>query len=174
MTKPRIQQIIWKAGCAMKRMSISLFQIGVLFITLCILLLAIFWLPDTAASFAADAPEYAYLQYPLLMAIYLTLVPFLIAIIEGLRLSRRVALDDAFSMKSVVHLKRIKLCAFAISMLYLVGGLILNNLVEMAPGIGLLGIIIMLASLMLGLISGILEELLRKALEIKEENDLTV
>jgi hypothetical protein len=32
----------------------------------------------------------------------------------------------------------------------------------------------MLASLMIGLISGILEELLRKALEIKEENDLTV
>jgi F0F1-type ATP synthase assembly protein I len=32
----------------------------------------------------------------------------------------------------------------------------------------------MLASLMIGLIAGILEELLRKALAIKEENDLTV
>lgn len=158
----------------MKRMTISLFQIGVLFITLCIVLLAAFWLPQTAAAFAKDAPEYAYLQYPLLGAIYVTLIPFLLAIVEGLRLSRRVALNDAFSDASVLHLKRIKLSAFLISILYLVGGLILNTLVDMAPGIALLGILIMLASLMIGLISGILEELLRKALEIKEENDLTV
>jgi len=158
----------------MKRMTISLFQIGVLFITLCIVLLAAFWLPQTAAAFAKDAPEYAYLQYPLLGAIYVTLIPFLLAIVEGLRLSRRVALNDAFSDASVLHLKRIKMCAFLISILYLVGGLILNTLVDMAPGIALLGILIMLASLMIGLISGILEELLRKALEIKEENDLTV
>lgn len=158
----------------MKRMTISLFQIGVLFITLCIVLLAAFWLPQTAAAFAKDAPEYAYLQYPLLGAIYVTLIPFLLAIVEGLRLSRRVALNDAFSDASVLHLKRIKLSALLISILYLVGGLILNSLVEMAPGIALLGILIMLASLMIGLISGILEELLRKALEIKEENDLTV
>lgn len=158
----------------MKRMTISLFQIGVLFITLCIVLLAAFWLPQTAAEFAKDAPEYAYLQYPLLGAIYVTLIPFLLAIVEGLRLSRRVALNDAFSDASVLHLKRIKLSAFLISILYLVGGFILNTLVDMAPGIALLGILIMLASLMIGLISGILEELLRKALEIKEENDLTV
>ena len=158
----------------MKRMSISLFQIGVLFITLCILLLAVFWLPGTAALFAEDAPEYAYLQYPLLIAIYVTMIPFLCAITEGLRLSRRVAKNEAFSGESVLHLKRIKMCAFVISLLYLIGGLVLSQLVDLAPGIALLGIIIMLASLMIGLISGILEELLRRALEIKEENDLTV
>lgn len=158
----------------MKRISISLFQIGVLFITLCILLLCIFWLPDTAAFFAEDAPDYAYLRFPLLIGIYLTVLPFLIAIVEGLRLSRRVALNDAFSTQSVNHLKTIKFSSFIISLMYFVGFIVLTQLVEMSPGIGLLGIIIMLASLMIGLIAGILEELLRKALEIKEENDLTV
>ncbi len=158
----------------MKRMSISIFQIGVLFIALCVLLLAVFWLPPTAALFAKEAPEYAYLQYPLLGGIYLTLIPFAYAIIEGLKLSRRVALNDPFSITSVHYLKRIKMCALIISALYLAGGLLLNMLVDMAPGIALLGIIIMLSSLMIGLIAGILEELLRKALEIKEENDLTV
>jgi len=166
--------IIEKAGIFMKRMTVSLFQIGVLFITLCILLLAVFWLPGTAALFAEDAPEYAYLQYPLLIAIYVTLIPFTYAIIEGLRLSRRVAKNEAFSRESVLLLKRIKICAFIISFLYFLGGIILYQLVDLAPGIALLGIIIMLASLMIGLISGILEELLRRALEIKEENDLTV
>jgi D-alanyl-lipoteichoic acid acyltransferase DltB (MBOAT superfamily) len=158
----------------MKRMSIPLFQIGVLFITLCILLLCVFWLPEEAAYFAREAPEYAYLRYPLLIGIYVTIVPFMYAIVEGLRLSRRVALNDAFSIQSVNHLKHIKISAFLITLLYFIGLIILMQLVEMNPGITLLGILIILASMMIGLIAGILEELLRKALEIKEENDLTV
>lgn len=158
----------------MKRMTIPLFQIGVLFITLCILLLCIFWLPSTAAFFAEDAPEYAYLRYPLLIGIYLTVLPFLFAIVEVLKLSRRVAVNDAFSDQSVKHLKHIKISAVLITLMYLAGFLVLSQLVDLSPGIGLLGILIMLASLMIGLIAGILEELLRKALAIKEENDLTV
>ena len=58
--------------------------------------------------------------------------------------------------------------------MYFIGFVVLLQLVDLSPGIGLLGILIMLASMMIGLIAGILEELLRKALEIKEENDLTV
>ena len=158
----------------MKRMSIPLFQIGVLFITLCILLLCVFWLPGNAAFFAKDAPEYAYLRYPLLFGIYLTVLPFLFAIVEGLRLSRRVATNDAFSARSVTHLKNIKRSALLITAMYFIGFMVLMQLVDLSPGIGLLGILIMLASMMIGLIAGILEELLRKALEIKEENDLTV
>ena len=158
----------------MKRMSIPLFQIGVLFITLCFLVLCVFWLPDTAAFFAKDAPEYAYLKYPLLVGIYLTVLPFLFAIVEGLRLSRKVAINEAFSVKSVTHLRNIKRSSFLITVMYFIGFVVLIQLVDLSPGIGLLGILIMLASMMIGLIAGILEELLRKALEIKEENDLTV
>lgn len=158
----------------MKKFSIVLFQLGILFVALCILLLAFFWLPQTAEAFAIDAPEYAYLQYPLLFGIWITLMPFILAIVEALRISRKVALDQVFTGASADHLKRIKLCAYGIMTLYVVGFVILLQLVEMNPGIALLGILISLTSMMIGLITGILEALLRKALVIKEENDLTV
>ena len=77
-------------------------------------------------------------------------------------------------MAAARNLKIIKVSGFIISFLYLAGTFVLSNLVELSPGIAMLGIIIMLSSAMIALIAGILEELLKKALEIKEENDLTV
>jgi len=158
----------------MKKITVPLFQMGVLFIALIIILLAIFWLPQTAAWFAEEAPKWAYLQYPLLIGIYITVIPFMLGIYEGLKLSRIVQINQAFSLAAVTSLKKIKGYALTIAVVYLMGTIILMQMVDLSPGIFLLGIIIMLAALMLGLISGILEDLLRKALEIKEENDLTV
>ena len=158
----------------MKKVSIVLFQLGILFITLIVLLIAAFILPVVARDFATETPEWAYLQYPLLIAIYVTLIPFLVAIFQAFKLSRLIQLNQVFSMAAARNLKIIKVSGFIISFLYLAGTFVLSNLVELSPGIAMLGIIIMLSSAMIGLIAGILEELLKKALEIKEENDLTV
>ncbi len=158
----------------MKKVSIVLFQLGILFITLIVLLIAAFILPVVARDFATETPEWAYLQYPLLIAIYVTLIPFLVAIFQAFKLSRLIQLNQVFSMAAARNLKIIKVSGFIISFLYLAGTFVLSNLVELSPGIAMLGIIIMLSSAMIALIAGILEELLKKALEIKEENDLTV
>lgn len=158
----------------MKNISIVLFQIGILFITLIILLIALFILPGVANDFALETPSWAYLQYPLLLSIYVTLIPFLMAIFQAFKLSRLIQVNQIFSEEAVRRLQAIKYDGFIIAFLYLVGTFTLSNLVELAPEIALVGIIILLASSMIGLITGILEELLRKALEIKEENDLTI
>lgn len=158
----------------MKKVSVVLFQLGILFITLIVLLIAAFILPVVARDFATETPEWAYLQYPLLIAIYVTLIPFLVAIFQAFKLSRLIQLNQVFSMAAARNLKIIKVSGFIISFLYLAGTFVLSNLVELSPGIAMLGIIIMLSSAMIALIAGILEELLKKALEIKEENDLTV
>ncbi len=158
----------------MKKINIVLFQLGILFIALIVLLIAVFILPGVSKDFALDAPEWAYLQYPLLISIYITIIPFLIAIYEGFKLSRLIQINDVFTMNGVRSLQIIKSCALSVAFLYLIGTIILSKLVDLSPGIGILGISILLSSFMVGLIGGILEELLRKALEIKEENDLTV
>lgn len=158
----------------MKKIGIVLFQLGILFILLIILLISGFILPEVANGFAIEAPEWAYLQYPLLISIYITLIPFVIAVYQGFILSRLVQINDVFSIKALLRLRIIKNCAFIVSLLYLLGTLVLSQLVDLSPGIAMLGVIILLAALMIGLIAGILEELLRKALEIKNENDLTV
>lgn len=158
----------------MKKIAVPLFQSGVLAITLVILLLAMFWLPSTAAFFAADAPEYAYLQYPLLIGIQLTLLPFLLGIYDALLLSRMAQKGEALSHDAAGRLRRIRSCAFLIALLYAAGFLVLLQLVDMSPGIALLGLLIFFASMMIALVAGILLELLLEALAIKEEHDLTV
>ena len=161
-------------GVTVKKVSIVLFQLGILFITLIILLIAGFILPVVARDFAMDTPEWAYLQYPLLIAIYVTLIPFLVAIFQAFKLSRLIQVNQIFSIEAVGNLKIIKVSGFIIAFLYLSGTFVISNLVELSPGIAMLGVIILLSSSMIALIAGILEELLKKALEIKEENDLTV
>ncbi len=158
----------------MRKIGIVLFQLGILFVLLIILLIAGFVLPNVARDFAIEAPEWAYLQYPLLISIYITLIPFVIAVYQGFKLSRLIQINDVFSIQALQRLRVIKNCAFIVSLLYLLGTIVLSKLVDLSPGIAMLGLIILLASLMIGLIAGILEELLRKALEIKNENDLTV
>lgn len=89
----------------MKKVSIVLFQLGILFITLIVLLIAAFILPVVARDFATETPEWAYLQYPLLIAIYVTLIPFLVAIFQAFKLSRLIQLNQVFSMAAARNLK---------------------------------------------------------------------
>lgn len=153
----------------MKKVSIVLFQLGILFITLIVLLIAAFILPVVARDFATETPEWAYLQYPLLIAIYVTLIPFLVAIFQAFKLSRLIQLNQVFSMAAARNLKIIKVSGFIISFLYLAGTFVLSNLVELSPGIAMLGIIIMLSSAMIALIAGILEELLKRRWRSKKK-----
>lgn len=149
-------------------------QAGILLVVFAILLLCVFWLPATAEFFANDAPEYAYLKWPLLVGIYVTVIPFLMGSFEGLRLLLFIQREKAFDAETVLALKKIKNYALIIAALYIAGGFILVNLVDMNPGIALMGILIILASFMISLFAGILEELIAGALRIKIENDLTV
>jgi hypothetical protein len=158
----------------MKKLNCAILQAGILLVVLSILLLCVFWLPATAEYFAKDAPEYAYLKWPLLMGIYVTVIPFLLGSFEGLRLLSLIQREEAFDAKTVLSLRRIKGYAFTVAGLYIVGGFILMNLVDMNPGISLMGILIILASFMISLFAGVLEELIASALRIKTENELTV
>lgn len=158
----------------MKKLNCAMLQAGILIVVFAILMLCIFWLPATAEYFAKDAPEYAYLKGPLLMGIYVTVIPFLLGSFEGLRLLSFIQREKAFDAETVLALRRIKGYALVVAGLYIVGGFILLNLVNMNPGIALMGILIILASFMISLFAGILEELIAGALRIKTENDLTV
>lgn len=158
----------------MKKLALPLFQIGVLLITLIVILVCFFWLPPIAADFAIKTPNWSFLQYPMLIAIYTTIIPFIIGIYEALKLTRMVQIDEAFSEKAVRGLKIIKNCALLISFMYFIGLFILYSIIELSAEIAIIILIIVLAALLVGLICGILQELLSTALKIKEENDLTV
>lgn len=72
-------------------------------------------------------------------------------------------------------LKNIKRCAITISGLYVLSLPLFHFIAKkMDPPIGLVGLIIVFASLVIAVFAAILQRLLQEAIHIKSENDLTV
>jgi len=140
-----------------------------------ILAACVFWLPGRASYFATIGPEFAHLQYPVLIGIYITTIPFYYALFQTLRLLNYIDSNKPFSEKSEESIKKIKYAAFVISALYFIGFIFINfQKGALAPGVGLLGLLIAFASIAIAIFAAVLEELLNEAIMIKEENDYTI
>lgn len=71
-------------------------------------------------------------------------------------------------------LKEIKICAITINILYLTGMLFLILQAALHPGIAMIGMTISFTSVAIAVFAAVLQKLLKRALEIKLANDLTV
>ncbi|WP_186577182.1 DUF2975 domain-containing protein [Aquibacillus kalidii] len=158
----------------LKQIKTILLKIAIFVIAVTIGVLSVFWLPWQANILVNMYPEFDYLEYPLLVGIYLSTIPFFFALYHGYQLLIYIDKNMAFSDLSVKSLKRIKYCGIAIAILYVIGFIILFTEDAEQPGILLLGLVIMFASVVIAVFSAVLQNLLKSALEIKKENDLTV
>jgi len=117
-----------------------------------------------------------YFHYPVLTGMYAAALPFFFALYQTLKLLSYIDKNTAFSDSSVKALKNIKYCAIAIGTLYagLTPLLLPIAHEDYAPGIVARGLIIVLASTVIAVFSAVLQKLLKNAIDIKSENDLTV
>ncbi|MGF2616151.1 DUF2975 domain-containing protein [Rossellomorea vietnamensis] len=150
-------------------LKIALSIMGLIVLTLCI-----FWLPWQAGVFAFMYPEFSYLKYPLLIGLYMTAVPFFFALYQAWKLLNAIDRNQAFSKTAVKRLISIKYCAAAIFLLYLIGEIFIISQNAGNPGIVLMGMIIMFSSIVISIFAALLQKLLKNALMLKEENELTV
>ena len=150
----------------MKRCSTIFLKIAVFLIGGPVLALCIFWLP----SFAN------YLSYTVLIGVYASAVIFFFALYQALKLLSYIDKNKAFSELSVKALKKIKYCAITISILF--AGIIPLIFpvadADDAPGLVAMPMIIVFASYVVAVFAAVLQKLLKEAIEIKSENDLTV
>lgn len=158
----------------MKRGTITFLKLAIFIIGISVLMLCIFWLPWMAGSAAEMNPEYAYLKYPVLIGLYITAIPFFLALYQSLKLLIFIQSQNAFSELAVGSLKQIKYCAITIIILYVIGIFFLVSQKALHPGIAILGVAILFAAFIISVFTAVLQELLRNALEIKSENELTV
>ena len=150
-------------------LKVSLFLIG-----FTILILSVFVLPSLADSVAQVGPEFSYLKAPVLIGIYVTTIPFFYALFQAFQLLRYIEQKHAFSGVTVLALKKIKWCAYAILSLYIVGSTFLMSQSAFHPSLWVIGGAIMFASVVIAVFVQLLQGLLNNAMEIKEENELTV
>lgn len=113
---------------------------------------------------------------PLTLVILLTAVPFFFALYQGLLLLGFIEKNTAFSDLSVKAIKNIKYCAFTISTLYAAAMPLIIYVAEKddAPGAVVIGLLCIFAPLVAGVFAAVLEKLLRNAIDIKKENELTI
>lgn len=152
-------------------LKISLFLIGAPILALCLFLV------PKIANYAAELyPHMAYMKYLVLINMYAAAIPFYYALYQAFKLLSYIDRNDAFSALSVKALKTIKYCAVAISVLYIMGLPLFYLIAELddAPGIILIILVIIAASAVIGIFAAVLQKLLQRAIDIKEENDLTV
>jgi biotin transporter BioY len=108
--------------------------------------------------------------------LYGAALPFYIALYQAFKLLGYIDQNKAFSDTSVQVLKNIKNCAVAISAMFVIGMPLFYLMAERddAPGIIVIGMIIILASMVIAVFAAVLQKLLNEAIELKSENDLTV
>ncbi|TCZ80740.1 DUF2975 domain-containing protein [Paenibacillus albiflavus] len=138
------------------------------------LLSCIYWFPGYARNMAESNPDYAYLRYPVLVFVYITAIPFYIVLYQALKLLQYIERKNAFSELAVESLKHIRYCAIVIVALYAIGVIFLWFQNGLQSSIAIMGAIVIFATSAVAVFAAVLQELLKNALEIKSENDLTI
>jgi len=154
----------------MKRGS-TFFLRGVIFlIGMGVLALCIFWLPRVIGSFSWGGYD------PILIGLYVSAIPFFIALYQALKLLSYIDMNKAFSELSVQALRNIKYCAIIISALFATGMPYIFYIADQddAPGVVAIGLVIIFASMVIATFAAVLQKLVQNAVDIKSENDLTV
>jgi len=150
-------------------LKIAVFIIGIPVLALCIL--GSIWLANNPVN-----PKYAHILYPILIGIFVSVVPFFVALYQALRLLGYIDKNIAFSELSVKALKNIKYCAVTICTLYVIMMPFVYFVAEKddAPGIIIIGMAPIFASLVIAVFAAVLQKLLKEAIDMKSENDLTI
>ena len=107
---------------------------------------------------------------------YVSVIPFFVALYQAFKLLSYIDKSQAFSDVSVTALKKIKFCALTISGLYVVVLPFVFLVAELddAPGLVIVGMVPVFASMVIAVFAAVLQRLLQEAIAIKIENDFTV
>ncbi|MBM7619710.1 cellulose synthase/poly-beta-1,6-N-acetylglucosamine synthase-like glycosyltransferase [Bacillus tianshenii] len=151
-------------------LKIALFLIGAPVLALCI-----FAVPKIAKG-VAEFVEAPYVNYLILIGVYASALAYFAALVQAFKLLSYIDKNIAFSELSVNALKNIKYCAIAISSIYVLFLPLFYIVAEIddAPGLIVMGMGLIFASFVIAVFAAVLQKLLKDAIDIKSENDLTV
>ena len=100
-----------------------------------------------------------------LVILYASGIPALVIVYEFIKIFKSIKLDNPFTPENVKYLKAISICSLIIAVEYVIGMFLIVSIFE----------IILIAVFIIMWLGGyILSELLRRAVEFKQENDLTI
>jgi hypothetical protein len=158
----------------MKRSSTVFLQFVIVLIGIGALALML-WEPHLEGRNAHATVFEVYFKDPFLAYAYLASIPFFVALYNGFKVLGYAGQDKVFSQAAVKALRTIKFCAIA--MIGFVAGaeifILMSDSDDAAGGV-VMGGVIAFGSIVMATAAAMFERILRNAVEIKSENDLTV
>ena len=98
--------------------------------------------------------------------LFITAIPFILLLIEVMKLSKSLLNDTYLNKETLKRLKRITIYSLIEFFIYLA------NIIFMYRN--LVFVVVIIATLMVFMITSVIRELIVKGIELKEENDLTI
>lgn len=160
----------------MKQEKTFFLKIAVIIIGLPIAALCIMLVPQFAFFAMSGETEVAFAYWTMVVGLYATAIPFFYALYQAILLLTYIDKSIAFSELSVKALRAIKYCANLI----VVGFILMEPFIffiadeDDAPGAILIGAFIGFVAFCVAIFANILQKLFQEAIDMKEENDLTV
>lgn len=160
----------------MKQGTTLFLKVAVILISIPVLALCFIGFPLMLKDAAENNNEFVNYVYSIVALIYVTMIPFFIALYQAFKLLIYIDRNQAFSDLSVVALKNIKNCAVVISICYVLGLplFFLFGDKDDAPGVVVIGLVFIFAPAVIATFAAVLQRLLKEAIAIKSENDLTI
>ena len=158
------------------RLKSTLFlKIAIILIGTPVLALGIFGLFDLY-TYPLNLNNYELILYPIIIGIYVTFIPFYFALYQTFKLLCYIDKSNAFSELSVKALKNIKYCAISISIFYItiLPVCMFYSQKHDFPGLVIMTMFSGFTSAVIAVFAAVLQKLLKEAIDIKSENDLTV
>ena len=158
------------------RRETMILEIAVIMLGIPVAALSVLLLPWIARDAAQSSIRMAYVIYGILILMYISVVPFFAALYQGFRLLGYIDSNKAFSELSLKSIQKIRSCAAAISIIYLFAMPLFYIVAEIddAPGVILVGMIFVFAPLTVTVFAAILKKLLKNAIDLKNDNELTI
>lgn len=156
----------------------TLFLRGVIVLmALIALAICIFAIPNIGKGVVVEFGFAAYWDYIIMAGLYAAAIPFFTVLFQTMKLLGYIDKNNAFSENSVAVLKKIKYCAAIMSVLLIVSLEPVAFLVadaDDAPGFIIIVFALCCIPFVIAVFAAVLQKLLRNAIDMKSENELTV
>ncbi|MDQ0174354.1 DUF2975 domain-containing protein [Bacillus chungangensis] len=138
------------------------------------LLLCIYIGPEIGREMLLDSKNLQVLYTPFVAFIWITGIPFFIALALGWQICSDIGSDQAFTIKNASRLKIISVLSIIEGVLYIGALLYIFVVGSYYMNILFVFLLILFFSVVISVFTSMLSHLVRKASEIKQDNDLTI
>ncbi|MDO5063007.1 MAG: DUF2975 domain-containing protein [Peptostreptococcaceae bacterium] len=130
--------------------------------------------PNVGLNLAKMDPSRKYMFWPCLIFIWIACIPIYMALYQAWMIFTNVGEDNSFCEDNMLRLKKISRLSIVVVMMYSLAafGLLFMNLVSIYIFLAIF--VILFASIFVAVSSAVLSHLVNKAVELKNENDLTI